>query len=100
MADVSCWRRGSQRKQAGLQAEAPARTQVAPAQGDSKPVPGPLLGGEGKRQEASEETMGLRSQQVFIECLRGYWEEAMMLDTPVEERKEDQLMWERQGHAG
>jgi len=31
-----------------------------------------------------------RSQHIFIKRLQSYWEEAMMLDTPVEKKREGQ----------
>lgn len=40
---------------------------------------------------------GVRSQQIFIERLPRYCEEAMMLDTPVEERREEQVNMRRTG---
>ena len=72
-----------------------ARTEVAPAQGHARPAPGPHPVGEGQSQEANEKITGLRSQQVFIKRLQSYWEEAMMLDTPVE--REDQGQREQNG---
>lgn len=69
-----------------------ARTEVAPAQGHARPAP---PAGEGQSQEANKKVTGLRSQQVFIKRLQSYWEEAMMLDTPVE--REGQRQREQNG---
>lgn len=62
----------------------------APALGPAEGAPGLPLVGEGQRQEANEEETARLSQQSFIKRLQSYWEEAMMLDTPVEKRMEDQ----------
>ena len=59
-----------------------------PAQSGQRPAPGLPLVGEQQTQEANErETTEIRSQQIFIRRLLSYWEEAMMLDTPVGKRR-------------
>lgn len=71
----------------------------SPATGGSSkwPAPGRPLVGEGQGQEANEETTRLRSQRIFIKRQQSYWEEAMMLDTPVEKRRGDQHQCEKNG---
>lgn len=69
------------------------------AQGRRRTAPGRPLVGEGQTQEANEEeeTARLRSKGIFIKCQQSYWEEAMMLDTPVEKRRADQGQYEKNG---
>lgn len=69
----------------------PSQNPGGSSTGRQTPTPGLPLAGEGQKQEANEEEpAGLRSQPIFIKGLQSYWEDAMMLDTPVEKRRRDQ----------